>query len=50
MDIVIIANFIGELDYGNNNRFVYLANMLCSTHMVELVSSDFNHGRKEKSR
>ena len=48
MDIVIIANFIGELDSGNNNRFVYLANMLCNTHMVELISSDFSHGRKQK--
>lgn len=48
MDIVIIANFIGELDSGNNNRFVYLANMLCNTHVVELISSDFSHGRKQK--
>lgn len=48
MDIVIIANFVAELDGGANSRFTYLANMLCGKHMVELISSDFSHGRKQK--
>lgn len=47
MDIVIIANFCAALDGGANSRFTYLASMLCHENQVELVSSDFSHGRKK---
>lgn len=47
MDIVIIADFLGELDGKGNSRFLYLADILCESHKVEIISSDFNHGTKE---
>lgn len=45
MDIVIVANFCGELGQ-DNNRFAYLAALLAREHRVELITSDYNHGRK----
>lgn len=45
-DIVIIANFIAELDGGANSRFTYLANLLNENNKVEIVASDFSHGKK----
>lgn len=45
-DIVIIANFVGGLHGTDNNRFPYLANMLCKNDSVELVASTFCHGEK----
>lgn len=47
-DIVIIANFVGGLHGTDNNRFPYLANMLCKDNDVELVASDFCHGEKAR--
>ncbi len=47
-DIVIIANFVGDLDGSDNVRFPYLANLLCKTNNVELVASTFNHGTKKQ--
>lgn len=47
-DIVIIANFVGGLHGTDNNRFLYLANMLCKDNDVELVASDFCHGEKAR--
>ncbi len=47
MDIVIIADFCGELDGRDNNRFTYLAELLCQDNAVEIVTSDFDHSRKE---
>lgn len=47
-DIVIIANFVGGLHGTDNNRFPYLANMLCKDNDVELVASTFCHGEKNK--
>lgn len=47
MDILIIADFSGSFDGKNNNRFVYLAEMLSKDHNVEIVTSDFYHGKKE---
>ena len=47
MDIVVLANFCG--DFANDaqkNRFVYLSNMFAKKNNVELITSDFNHGRK----
>lgn len=46
MDILFIADFCGGLDGQGNNRFLYLANMLCKEHEVEILTSDFNHGKK----
>ena len=43
IDIVIIANFCGNLDGSDNNRFVYLAPILEKDCDVELITSDFNH-------
>lgn len=47
-DIVIIANFVGGLHGTDNNRFPYLANMLCKDNDVELVASTFCHGEKAR--
>ena len=47
MDIVIIADFCGGFTGLDNNRFVYLANILCQKNEVEIVTSDFMHGRKQ---
>lgn len=46
MDIVIVADFCGSFLESDNNRFVYLANLLAETHNVELVTSDFHHQSK----
>lgn len=48
MDILILANFSGELSGSGNGRFTYLANMLAQKHEVELVTSDFHHGSKAR--
>lgn len=47
-DIVIIANFVAELDGGANSRFTYLANLLYENNNVEIIASDFSHGNKKK--
>ncbi len=46
MDVVIIADFCGDLDGKDNVRFIYLAEKLSKNHSVELVTSNFNHGAK----
>lgn len=46
MDIVILANFCGDLTGGGNNRFLYLAELLAKDHAVELITSDYDHGAK----
>lgn len=46
MDILILANFCGNLFGKGNNRFLYLAEMLSEGHEVEVVTSDFDHGTK----
>ncbi len=47
MDIVILADFCGEFITDDiNMRFQYLANLLCKENTVELITSDFNHGKK----
>ncbi len=47
MDIVILADFCLDFDGTDNSRFIYIANMLKDKHDVEILTSDFNHGRKE---
>ena len=48
MKIVIIANFPANLDGSRaKGRFLYLGEMLCGRgHHVELIVSDFDHGKK----
>ena len=49
MRIVIIANFTRDFSESDNGRFLYLAKHLASNnHEVELITNDFNHGRKER--
>lgn len=51
MDIVIIAQYLRDIETfeNNNSRFVYLAKMLAtdSTNKVEIITSDFSHGKKQ---
>ena len=48
MNIVIIANFPADLDGSKSkDRFLYLGEMLCDRgHLVEMIVSDFEHGKK----
>ena len=48
MKIVIIANFPNRLDGSRaKGRFMYLGEILCERgHQVELIVSDFDHGKK----
>jgi len=46
-DIIIIANFVGDLQGTDNNRFPYLACVLSGKANVELVTSSFNHSQKK---
>lgn len=48
MNILIVTNFCGNLDTINNDRFLYLANILSKEHNVEVVTSDFFHTEKKK--
>lgn len=47
MDIVVVANFCGKIDGTDNDRFQYIAEILCQTNQVELVTSNFHHGSKK---
>lgn len=50
MDIVIVAQYLRNIETfeENNSRFVYLAKMLVKdrANQVEIITSDFAHGRK----
>lgn len=46
-NIIIIANFCGSLNGRDNNRFLYLAEILGQDCDVEIVTSDFDHARKK---
>ena len=48
-DIVIIAHFVGGGVTGKN-RFMYIANRLSESANVELITSDFSHGTKERKK
>ena len=50
LDIVIIEDFCGSLDEKGNNRFLYLSELLSKKHNVELVTSNFCHGTKQKHK
>ncbi len=48
-DLLIVAHFTNDFGSKGNTRFNYLANLLAVNHFnVELVTSDFSHGRKKK--
>ena len=47
-DVVIIANFVGEIDGNANSRFTYLADLLKKNNQTELISSDFSHKNKRQ--
>lgn len=48
MDIVILAHYASVAAGMSNGRFTELAQMLSKKHLVEIVTSDFDHGRKSK--
>ncbi len=51
MKILIIANFTRDFTESDNGRFLYLSKKLSSeNHQVELITNDFNHGRKERRK
>jgi glycosyltransferase involved in cell wall biosynthesis len=50
MDIVIVANFCGDFSETDNYRFSYLANVLCETNEVEIVTSKFLHTAKKNRK
>lgn len=52
MDIVIISQYLRNIENfeNNNSRFVYLAKLLAKEkeNDIEIITSDFNHTKKEK--
>lgn len=52
MDIVIVSQYLRNIEYfeSNNSRFVYLAKLFAKSdeNNVEIITSDFNHIKKEK--
>lgn len=52
MDIVIVSQYLRNIEYfeSNNSRFVYLAKLFTKLdeNNVEIITSDFNHIKKEK--
>ena len=52
MDIVIVSQYLRNIEYfeSNNSRFVYIAKLLAMSknNNVEIITSDFNHTKKEK--
>ncbi len=49
-DILIIAEFCGDFSETDNNRFLYIANLLAEKNMVELVTSRFFHAKKKNRK
>lgn len=45
-DIVIIANFGTDFSSNSNSRFPFIGKELANEHQVEIITSDFSHGRK----
>lgn len=46
-DIIILSDFCGNLDGKDNNRFIYIANILGNGNKVEIVTSNYNHYAKK---
>lgn len=49
-DIVIIANFCRDFSETDNGRFMYLCKELSKDHKVEIITSDFCHGKKQHKK
>lgn len=47
-DVIVVANFCGNLDGRLNNRFVYLSEMLADKCDIELITSNFYHTLKKR--
>lgn len=45
-DVVIIANFCRDFSETDNGRFMYLCKELSKENSVEIITSDFSHGKK----
>ncbi|SHE87160.1 Glycosyltransferase involved in cell wall bisynthesis [Atopostipes suicloacalis DSM 15692] len=46
--ILIIAHYSGDLENKDNNRYIYIANLLAKkNYNVELITSDFSHREKK---
>ncbi len=48
MDILIIAHFITEFVKDGTSRFIYISEQLSEHHDVELITSSFDHTKKEQ--
>lgn len=52
MDIVIVSQYLRDIECfeSNNSRFIYIAKLLAMSknNNVEIITSDFNHTKKEK--
>ena len=52
MDIVIVSQYLRDIECfeSNNSRFVYIAKLLAMSknNNVEIITSDYNHTKKEK--
>lgn len=52
MDIVIVSQYLRDIECfeSNNSRFVYIAKLFAKSdeNNVEIITSDFNHTKKEK--
>lgn len=46
-DVLIVTNFTSTFSFSDNDRFLYLANMLKEIAEVEIVTSDFCHEKKK---
>lgn len=46
MDVLIVTNFCSDFSKTDNDRFLYIANMLSKEHKVEMVTSNFCHEKK----
>lgn len=51
MDIVIVSQYLRDIEHfeDNNSRFVYLAKLFAKSekNSIEIITSDFNHAKKE---
>lgn len=49
-DILIIANFCRDFSVNDNGRFMYLCKELSKDNNVEIITSDFIHGKNEHKK
>ena len=46
MDVVIISEFCDSFSITDNDRFLYLANMMSDDNQIEIITSSFRHTTK----